>query len=87
MNRHCNICYDGSGSYAVHFFTTRNTVCCRQLGLDLVPRRELSMVDPDEISVTELYRLVSGLRVSAVVSNLMQKFVLENVTVWTNGCR
>uniref|UniRef100_A0A8C1PDA1 Dedicator of cytokinesis 4b n=1 Tax=Cyprinus carpio TaxID=7962 RepID=A0A8C1PDA1_CYPCA len=29
-----------------------------QLGLDLVPRREFSMVDPDEISVTELYRLV-----------------------------
>uniref|UniRef100_A0A673H0N0 Dedicator of cytokinesis protein 4-like n=1 Tax=Sinocyclocheilus rhinocerous TaxID=307959 RepID=A0A673H0N0_9TELE len=28
------------------------------LGLDLVPRREFSMVDPDEISVTELYRLV-----------------------------
>uniref|UniRef100_A0A665W9D1 Dedicator of cytokinesis 4b n=1 Tax=Echeneis naucrates TaxID=173247 RepID=A0A665W9D1_ECHNA len=32
-----------------------------QLGLDLVPRREFSMVDPDEISVTELYRLVSRL--------------------------
>lgn len=32
---------------------------CRQLGLDLVPRQEFSMVDPDEISVTELYRLVS----------------------------
>uniref|UniRef100_A0A671Y9G3 Dedicator of cytokinesis 4b n=1 Tax=Sparus aurata TaxID=8175 RepID=A0A671Y9G3_SPAAU len=32
-----------------------------QLGLDLVPRREFSMVDPEEISVTELYRLVSGL--------------------------
>ncbi|TKS90898.1 Dedicator of cytokinesis protein 3 [Collichthys lucidus] len=30
-----------------------------QLCLDLVPRREFSMVDPDEISVTELYRLVS----------------------------
>ncbi|PWA26134.1 hypothetical protein CCH79_00015224 [Gambusia affinis] len=29
-----------------------------QLCLDLVPRREFSMVDPDEISVTELYRLV-----------------------------
>ncbi|MED6280900.1 Dedicator of cytokinesis protein 4, partial [Characodon lateralis] len=28
-----------------------------QLGLDLVPRREFSMVDPDEIGVTELYRL------------------------------
>uniref|UniRef100_A0A8C2D319 Dedicator of cytokinesis 4b n=1 Tax=Cyprinus carpio TaxID=7962 RepID=A0A8C2D319_CYPCA len=28
-----------------------------QLGLDLVPRREFSMVDPDEISITELYRL------------------------------
>ncbi|TWW64579.1 Dedicator of cytokinesis protein 4 [Takifugu flavidus] len=30
-----------------------------QLCLDLVPRQEFSMVDPDEISVTELYRLVS----------------------------
>lgn len=33
----------------------------RQLCLDLVPRREFSMVDPDEISVTELYRLVNRL--------------------------
>uniref|UniRef100_A0A674K0Z6 Dedicator of cytokinesis 4 n=1 Tax=Terrapene triunguis TaxID=2587831 RepID=A0A674K0Z6_9SAUR len=30
-----------------------------QLGLDLVPRKEYAMVDPDEISITELYRLVS----------------------------
>ncbi|XP_073710037.1 dedicator of cytokinesis protein 4b isoform X3 [Misgurnus anguillicaudatus] len=29
-----------------------------QLGLDLVPRKEFSMVDPDEISVTELYQLM-----------------------------
>uniref|UniRef100_A0A672S509 Dedicator of cytokinesis 4 n=1 Tax=Sinocyclocheilus grahami TaxID=75366 RepID=A0A672S509_SINGR len=29
-----------------------------QLGLDLVPRRDFSMVDPDEISITELYRLM-----------------------------
>eukprot|EP00062_Callorhinchus_milii_P019343 gi/632973819/ref/XP_007903340.1/ PREDICTED: dedicator of cytokinesis protein 4 [Callorhinchus milii] len=29
-----------------------------QLGLDLVPRKEFSMVDPDEISVTELYKLM-----------------------------
>lgn len=38
-------------------------VCFRQLGLDLVPRQEFSMVDPDEISVTELYRLVSVLHI------------------------
>lgn len=31
---------------------------CRQLGLDLVPRKEYAMVDPEEISITELYRLV-----------------------------
>ncbi|ETE58871.1 Dedicator of cytokinesis protein 4, partial [Ophiophagus hannah] len=30
---------------------------CRQLGLDLVPRKEYTMVDPEEISITELYRL------------------------------
>ncbi|XP_034614167.1 dedicator of cytokinesis protein 4 [Trachemys scripta elegans] len=29
-----------------------------QLGLDLVPRKEYAMVDPDEISITELYRLM-----------------------------
>uniref|UniRef100_A0A672P4N1 Dedicator of cytokinesis 4 n=1 Tax=Sinocyclocheilus grahami TaxID=75366 RepID=A0A672P4N1_SINGR len=29
-----------------------------QLGLDLVPRRDFGMVDPDEISITELYRLM-----------------------------
>ncbi|KAL7982667.1 hypothetical protein Chor_010265 [Crotalus horridus] len=31
---------------------------CRQLGLDLVPRKEYAMVDPEEISITELYRLM-----------------------------
>ncbi|RXN23373.1 dedicator of cytokinesis 4-like protein [Labeo rohita] len=31
-----------------------------QLGLDLVPRRDFGMVDPDEISITELYRLDLG---------------------------
>uniref|UniRef100_A0A3B5M8G9 Dedicator of cytokinesis 4b n=1 Tax=Xiphophorus couchianus TaxID=32473 RepID=A0A3B5M8G9_9TELE len=39
-----------------------------QLCLDLVPRREFSMVDPDEISVTELYRLV---RTPNVCQNLI----------------
>ncbi|OCT87398.1 hypothetical protein XELAEV_180210953mg, partial [Xenopus laevis] len=29
-----------------------------QLGLDLVPRKEFAMVDPEEISITELYRLM-----------------------------
>ncbi|GAB1297408.1 Dedicator of cytokinesis protein 4 [Apodemus speciosus] len=29
-----------------------------QLGLDLVPRKEYAMVDPEDISVTELYRLM-----------------------------
>uniref|UniRef100_A0A8C6UCJ8 Dedicator of cytokinesis 4b n=1 Tax=Neogobius melanostomus TaxID=47308 RepID=A0A8C6UCJ8_9GOBI len=42
-----------------------------QLGLDLVPRREFSMVDPDEISVTELYRLVSRI-VHYVAFHLLQ---------------
>uniref|UniRef100_A0A672QGV3 Dedicator of cytokinesis protein 4-like n=1 Tax=Sinocyclocheilus grahami TaxID=75366 RepID=A0A672QGV3_SINGR len=37
-------------------FVNSEYIIC--LGLDLVPRREFSMVDPDEISVTELYRLV-----------------------------
>lgn len=41
----------------VHFLFT--SLSHRQLCLDLVPRREFSMVDPDEISVTELYRLVN----------------------------
>lgn len=36
----------------------------RQLGLDLVPRKEFGMVDPDEISVTELYKLVGTPRVT-----------------------
>ncbi|XP_020569978.1 dedicator of cytokinesis protein 4 isoform X4 [Oryzias latipes] len=31
-----------------------------QLGLDLVPRQEFSMVDPDELSVTELYRMMEN---------------------------
>lgn len=30
----------------------------RHLGLDLVPRKEFEMVDPEQISVSELYKLV-----------------------------
>lgn len=30
----------------------------RQLGLDLVPRKEYVVVDPEDVSITELYRLV-----------------------------
>lgn len=41
----------------------------RQLCLDLVPRKEFSMVDPEEISVTELYRLV-GYHGDHVLSSL-----------------
>uniref|UniRef100_A0A8C6PSX6 Dedicator of cytokinesis 3 n=1 Tax=Nothobranchius furzeri TaxID=105023 RepID=A0A8C6PSX6_NOTFU len=32
------------------------------LGLDLVPRKEFEMVDPDQISVSELYKLVCQLK-------------------------
>lgn len=32
----------------------------RHLGLDLVPRKEFEMVDPDQISISELYKLVCG---------------------------
>lgn len=32
----------------------------RHLGLDLVPRKEFEMVDPDQISISELYKLVSA---------------------------
>lgn len=34
----------------------------RHLGLDLVPRKEFEMVDPDQISISELYKLVSRAR-------------------------
>uniref|UniRef100_A0A670JAL4 Dedicator of cytokinesis 4 n=1 Tax=Podarcis muralis TaxID=64176 RepID=A0A670JAL4_PODMU len=36
-----------------------------QLGLDLVPRKEYAMVDPEDISITELYRLVSKFPLSS----------------------
>lgn len=32
----------------------------RHLGLDLVPRKEFEMVDPDQISISELYKLVGA---------------------------
>lgn len=54
--RACASCVSSTQSVCV-------CVCFRQLGLDLVPRQEFSMVDPDEISVTELYRLVSVLHI------------------------
>lgn len=31
----------------------------RHLGLDLVPRKEFEMVDPDQFSVSDLYKMVS----------------------------
>uniref|UniRef100_A0A670ZDG9 Dedicator of cytokinesis protein 4 n=1 Tax=Pseudonaja textilis TaxID=8673 RepID=A0A670ZDG9_PSETE len=37
-----------------------------QLGLDLVPRKEYAMVDPEEISITELYRLVKDMYLFSV---------------------
>lgn len=36
---------------------------CRHLGLDLVPRKEFEMVDPDQISISELHKLVSGVQI------------------------
>uniref|UniRef100_A0AAY4E0L2 Dedicator of cytokinesis 4 n=1 Tax=Denticeps clupeoides TaxID=299321 RepID=A0AAY4E0L2_9TELE len=39
-----------------------------QLGLDLVPRKEFNLVDPDKISVTELYQLVGRLLMSHLFS-------------------
>uniref|UniRef100_A0A8C8E3A0 Dedicator of cytokinesis 4b n=1 Tax=Oryzias sinensis TaxID=183150 RepID=A0A8C8E3A0_9TELE len=47
-----------------------------QLGLDLVPRQEFSMVDPDEISVTELYRMVSSFFFSGSI--ITGNSVMEN---------
>ncbi|XP_010894805.2 dedicator of cytokinesis protein 4b isoform X3 [Esox lucius] len=41
-----------------HHITARLDWGNEQLCLDLVPRREFSMVDPDEISVTELFKLM-----------------------------
>lgn len=32
-------------------------VCCRKLGLDLVPRQGANMVEPDSMSVVELYHV------------------------------
>lgn len=55
--------------FAASVYASSLTLCFRQLGLDLVPRREFSMVDPDEISVTELYRLVSVLAVFPLFSD------------------
>uniref|UniRef100_UPI00358E5EA5 dedicator of cytokinesis protein 4 isoform X3 n=1 Tax=Myxine glutinosa TaxID=7769 RepID=UPI00358E5EA5 len=39
-----------------------------QLGLDLVPRSDYEMVDPDQISVTELYKLHASSRHNALQS-------------------
>lgn len=38
--------------------------CFRKLGLDLVPRQGSHMVDPDTMSVIELYHVVSSTRSS-----------------------
>lgn len=48
----------------------------RHLGLDLVPRKEFEMVDPDQISVSELYKLV---KITAHLS--LFKYVSSSWTV------
>ena len=40
-------------------FSTHLNFFDRKLGLDLVPRVEGEMVDPDNVSVVELYQVVS----------------------------
>lgn len=47
-------------SIKVTFLPNVCNLFSRQLGLDLVPRKEYAMVDPEDISITELYRLVGG---------------------------
>lgn len=34
---------------------------CRHLGLDLVPRKDFEVVDSDQISVSDLYKMVRNL--------------------------
>ena len=83
----CVICLVLTYFTSIYFLTVYIlcvSSCYRQLGLDLVPRREFSMVDPDEISVTELYRLVSGLNSSrdfssALCGTWFQLFICENL--------
>lgn len=63
---------EGSGGLAAH--ASAAYVCCfmtddlsvssssvRHLGLDLVPRKEFEMVDEDQISVSDLYKMVRPL--------------------------
>ncbi|OAD58785.1 Dedicator of cytokinesis protein 3 [Eufriesea mexicana] len=44
-------------AYANDLAVTRYLGCCRKLGLDLVPRQGAHMVDPDTMSVVELYHV------------------------------
>lgn len=50
------------------FSPKHSPLLSRQLGLDLVPRKEYAMVDPEDISITELYRLVGAGSVGAARS-------------------
>ncbi|KAF4800264.1 dedicator of cytokinesis protein 4 isoform X1 [Turdus rufiventris] len=50
-----------------------------QLGLDLVPRKEYAMVDPEEISITELYRLILSEKRRPVATETNQGFDLKSV--------
>lgn len=37
---------------------TAPSFSCRHLGLDLVPRKDFEVVDSDQISVSDLYKMV-----------------------------
>lgn len=53
-----------------------NPSLTRHLGLDLVPRKEFEMVDPDQISISELYKLVSRARwfLKQLLRNVLKGF-------------
>lgn len=70
-----------------------NPSLTRHLGLDLVPRKEFEMVDPDQISISELYKLVSRARwfLKQLLRNVLKGFEMAlgrnqkaKLQVWRN---
>ena len=48
----------------------------RHLGLDLVPRKDFEVVDSDQISVSDLYKMVRNLACSCTTHFLLYIFLI-----------
>lgn len=70
----------GRGMLSVVFIFTRH------LGLDLVPRKDFEVVDSDQISVSDLYKMVSNRTMGSLFtySSFFSPFLFSFMILWNS---